>query len=272
MKNTVYPIIASQTSLPFYLTGIGISEPEYHVIRESGLISHQLLYTTGGEGVLNVGGVSYVQKKGSLFYLPPTLPHEYYPKDNSWTTCWVVFRGAFAKQLLGELGFSGAACVSDADTDKLDMLFKRLLAAANEPVAHERSSALLYELILLAREQLFVPSRERTGADSLIKPALDMMEAEYMRDITLAELAESAGVTPQHFCRVFKARLGSRPLEYLARLRISKAKQLLVDTDMTIAEIAAAVGYSDQTYFGVVFKRYEGMSPSGFRRLGAFVV
>lgn len=143
MKNTVYPIIASQTSLPFYLTGIGISEPEYHIIRESGLISHQLLYTTGGEGVLNVGGVSYVQKKGSLFYLPPTLPHEYFPKDNNWTTCWVVFRGAFAKQLLGELGFSGAACVSDADTDKLDVLFKRLLSAANEPVAHERSSALL---------------------------------------------------------------------------------------------------------------------------------
>ena len=44
MKNTVYPIIASQTSLPFYLTGIGISEPEYHVIRESGLISHQQTY------------------------------------------------------------------------------------------------------------------------------------------------------------------------------------------------------------------------------------
>ena len=181
----------------------------------------------------------------------------------------MVFRGAFAKQLLGELSFSGAACTSDADTDKLDVLFKRLLAAANEPVAHERSSALLYEFILLAREQLFVPSRERNTADSLIKPALDMMEAAYMRDITLAE---SARVTPQHFCRVFKARLGSRPLEYLARLRISKAKQLLVDTDMTIAEIAAAVGYSDQTYFGVVFKRYEGMSPSAFRRLGAFVV
>ena len=51
MTKVIYPVIGRQTSLPFYLTGIGISDPEFHVTREKGLVSHQLLFTSGGEGL-----------------------------------------------------------------------------------------------------------------------------------------------------------------------------------------------------------------------------
>ncbi len=268
MNTTIYPILGKQTVLPFYLSGIGISDPEYHVIRGSGLVSHQLLYTSDGSGTLEVGGERYAQKKGSLFYLPPAVPHRYYPESGGWKTCWIVFRGGYASEMLGALGLSGAKYTADADTGSLDLLFKRLLAAAGDPIGQERCSALLYEYILLAREQLLVPSKERSGGSSMIKPALELIESSYMRDLTLAELSEKAGVTPQHFCRVFKAKLGVRPLEYIARLRISKSKQLLTETDLPVGEIALRVGYRDQTYFGVVFKRYEGVSPGEFRRLG----
>ena len=52
----IYPILGKQKCLPFYLSGIGIAEPEYHVIREEGLVSHQLHYTQSGRGNLVVGG------------------------------------------------------------------------------------------------------------------------------------------------------------------------------------------------------------------------
>ena len=51
----IYPILGKQKCLPFYLSGIGIAEPEYHVIREEGLVSHQLHYTQSGRGNLVVG-------------------------------------------------------------------------------------------------------------------------------------------------------------------------------------------------------------------------
>ena len=73
MTKVIYPVIGRQTSLPFYLTGIGISDPEYHVTRDKGLVSHQLLFTSGGEGRLIVGGEEFVQTKGSAFYLPPSV-------------------------------------------------------------------------------------------------------------------------------------------------------------------------------------------------------
>ena len=102
MTKVIYPVIGRQTSLPFYLTGIGISDPEFHVTRDKGLVSHQLLFTSGGEGRLIVGGEEFVQTKGSAFYLPPSVPHEYYPSNGNWITNWIVFRGEFAGQMLSK--------------------------------------------------------------------------------------------------------------------------------------------------------------------------
>ena len=57
-----------------------------------------------------------------------------------------------------------------------------------------------------------------------------------------------------------------RPLEYLAGRRLAEAKSLLVNTDMEIGEIGKAVGYGDRNYFGIVFRRAEGVSPREYRR------
>ena len=97
----IYPILGKQKCLPFYLSGIGIAEPEYHVKREEGLVSHQFLYTQSGRGNLHVAGGSYTLEKGSLCYLGPGIPHEYYPViEDDWTTCWIVFRGEYLAEMM----------------------------------------------------------------------------------------------------------------------------------------------------------------------------
>ena len=69
MTQAVYPVIGRQDRLPFYLTGIGISDPEYRVAREKGLVSHQFLFTSSGAGVLTVDDKKYILRAGSVFYL-----------------------------------------------------------------------------------------------------------------------------------------------------------------------------------------------------------
>ena len=73
MTRSIYPVLARQTTLPFYLAGIGISDPEYHAVRENGLTSHQFLFTEKGKGVLKIGGQTYAQQRGNAFYLAPKL-------------------------------------------------------------------------------------------------------------------------------------------------------------------------------------------------------
>ena len=91
------------------------------------------------------------------------------------------------------------------------------------------------------------------------------MNDHYEADITLEELAQISGVSRQHFCRIFKAKMKMRPMEYLARKRISVARGLLVSTKLSVAEVGEAVGYNSLTYFGMVFKKYEGISPTDCR-------
>lgn len=266
MTKVVYPVIGRQTSLPFYLTGIGISDPEYHVVREKGLVSHQLLFTSGGEGRLIVDGCEYIQTAGSAFYLPPSLPHEYYPSNGSWITNWIVFRGEYASQMLANMGFDGFKFTPEINTDKPAQLFERIFAAAADPVSFgEKASVLVYEYILAMKTAMLSPdSRKNVG--SITRQALLYIDSCYMNDITTETLAGLSGVTVQHFCRVFRAETSMRPLEYIARRRIAQAKSLLLNTDTEIGEIGRLVGYEDRNYFSIVFKKLEGVSPRDYRR------
>ncbi len=125
---------------------------------------------------------------------------------------------------------------------------------------------LIYRLILLMSKNFFENQNVRIVRKEILLEAVRFMNEQFAQDITLEQLAEIAGVSVQHFCRCFKERMGMRPVEYLARRRIAQSKHLLLNTDKSIEEIAQEVGYHGATYFGMVFRRYEGMTPSEFRK------
>ena len=83
---------------------------------------------------------------------------------------------------------------------------------------------------------------------------------------SIKELADEAGYTPDHFARVFESVLGVSPQAYAVQMRINRARQLLVTTDMSISEIADALGYQDVFFFSRQFKQKVGTPPSQYRR------
>lgn len=267
MTKAIYPVIGKQIELPFYLTGIGVSDPEIHVVRSMGLSSHQFLFTSSGVGVLYVDGKEYRQEKGSVFYLAPGIPHEYHPLNEDWVTNWLVFRGKHSNELMQNIGFNGFAFSSLCSTERCEKIFRRIYSAAEDPInGGENASVLVYEYILAMREAMFFPTKETSGKSNIVDEALMYIDRHYMQDIAIETLAGLSGVTVQHFCRVFKTETLMRPLEYLARRRISEAKSLLSNTALEIGEIGKMVGYPDRNYFSMVFRRMEGVSPREYRR------
>ena len=268
MINAVYPVLGRQTELPFYISGIGISDPEYNVLRDEGLVSHQFLITAGGEGVLFVGDERFILKENSCFYLAPGVPHRYRPVGDSWVTHWLVFRGRLADELMSNMGFGPFEVETEQSTDRLSSLFELIMHSVKEPIyGGEKSSVLLYEFIAEARRiMLFGVSEGRNK--EIADKAIRYINDNFMRDIPLEEIAKISGVSEQHFCRVFKTVTGMRPVEYILNKRISEAKLLLVSTDMKISEIAASVGFNDQNYFGIIFRRSTGLTPTAYRRQG----
>lgn len=265
MHSSIYPVLAAQTRLPFYLSGAGVSDPEYHVTRPEGLVSSQILFTRRGTGILRIDGRILPQTPGSLFFLTPGVPHEYYPESGEWETAWVVFRGAHIRETIAEMGFGAWHEKSGVDLSGCERIFSRIMSAAADPLSGgERCSMLVYEYLLEVRALLLCGNSREGG---LTAPAVRFMDENFSRDITLEELAELCGVSVQHFCRVFRQQFSMRPMEYLALRRVSEAKRLLSSTEHTVTEIAAMTGYSTPTYFGTVFRRYEGVSPSVWRKL-----
>lgn len=97
-------------------------------------------------------------------------------------------------------------------------------------------------------------------------PVIEYLQREFSQATRLEDLATMACLSPGHFCRRFKRTTGSTYLEYVHRLRIDRAMDLLIDGEAGTAEIAAQLGYSSQSHFNRVFKRFVGRAPVEFRR------
>ena len=94
----------------------------------------------------------------------------------------------------------------------------------------------------------------------------DLIEAKLADPLHLADLAREAGQSEFHFARAFKTSLGITPHEYLNRRRIEKARQLIARGD-SLAEVALACGFSNQSHLNRQFRRLVGMSPGRYRKL-----
>lgn len=98
-----------------------------------------------------------------------------------------------------------------------------------------------------------------------INQALDYIEKNYNKDLSLKIVSRKVGLSLYYFSHLFKEEIGESFVTYLNKFRISRAKKLLLNCKLNIAEIAYRVGYNDPNYFTRVFKEYEDITPSEFR-------
>ncbi len=101
--------------------------------------------------------------------------------------------------------------------------------------------------------------------DRRVRRAVELMHARIERDLPLEELANAAHLSPFHFARLFKKLTGATPHAYLAALRAERAQTLLAETDFSVTEIGARVGYATSSHFAKAFRQATGISPRAFR-------
>ncbi len=105
-----------------------------------------------------------------------------------------------------------------------------------------------------------------SGKEQLAESVRQYLEGHYGEKITTKELSKKFGLVPSYLSTLFRQEQGMSPSDYLNRLRIERAKALLLENMfLTVREIAEITGYADQLYFSKVFKKETGMTPSDFR-------
>src|SRR5699024_2579700 len=92
------------------------------------------------------------------------------------------------------------------------------------------------------------------------------LSAHYDQDVTLEDVASSVDLSPNYFSNLFKQEFGETFIDYLTKLRLNKARELIRENRYSLKEISFMVGYKDPNYFSRVFKKYDGQSPRQFQK------
>ena len=102
---------------------------------------------------------------------------------------------------------------------------------------------------------------------SVITRSLNFIDEQFNNpEISLNLVADEMNLSPSHFSTIFSQSLGQTFIEYLTAQRLHRAEELLLTTNLRLADIALAIGYNDPNYFSFIFKKHQGISPKEFRQ------
>jgi len=159
---------------------------------------------------------------------------------------------------------------NDEQLNNLAVLFQRELNHGQEGSLMYLESLSNVLGVHLLRHYCKVPATEKVGyREGLpaykMKQVIDYINAHLADEISLGELANQVKLSQSHFSALFRKSAGQSPYKFLTETRINRAKQLLLTTDMTIAEVAVNVGFCDQSHLSRHMRRLLNLSPRQVR-------
>lgn len=220
--------------------------------------THWLLhYVVSGTGSFTREGQTYHLSAGDIFVIPPYL-ETFYQADlkDPWQYVWIGFTTEAplpASLSAPVLRVPGAGAIFEE--------MKRCSHLENGRSAF--LAARLWDLMSLLLEQ---------GKEEIdyVEKAINFMRSEYMNPITVQGIARRLNLDRCYFSTLFKKQTGLSPMQYLIRLRMEKAAELMGVYGESASTAGASVGYPDLYHFSKAFKAYYGVSPRSYLKKHTF--
>ena len=224
---------------------------------------YYIIYVTDGVFHAQIDNTVFHLEKGSVILYPPKFKYRYWGEKSSKYLC-AHFTGSHVEKILTDLGFPLEPYVLKAEySPKIKDLFNKMdeQSITNAPFLQYSLSCLLEQILLTIAVERVKSEGYRT-----LKESIKYIHTHYMEKIEIPSLAKMEGLSNSRFITLFSNETGKAPSEYILMLRLSKACELLMATDMQISSIGSAVGYKDQYFFSKIFKKHMGISPLEYRK------
>lgn len=228
-------------------------------------------FTLKGAGHLRIGEEEMEVGKHQALWVQIPSDHAYWfnpATAEQWEFIWIRFEGIKGEGLRQELmGLPSHVIAIHPEAPPITLLWK-LYADVNQKQVGDRFelSLRIYEWLLAL--QRFLQNSEAVSHHDIpaaYRKVAGHIDHHYGADLSLDRLAEIAGLNKYYLCKMFPQYYHVSTMDYLRNRRIEKAAELLQNPHLSIKEISSRCGFHDISYFGKVFHKMMGMSPSTFR-------
>lgn len=160
--------------------------------------------------------------------------------------------------------------VKELDIRRAEQDRKKEMIRIYETAPRQQKAALLDSIILELQKQ-YQPQYagedvQRLSSHSAIQQVIDIIREEFATELTLDDLAERISLSKGYLSNLFKSETGVSLMQYVTMLRMQKAHQLLLTTNMKLRDIGEVVGYQNPSYFCMIFKKHYGVTAQSLRR------
>lgn len=267
---SIYTASSFSRSNLLYLQEVGtLKANEAHTSSRQNLSSYLFFMVLSGEGELVYGGSKYGLHAGDCVFIDCRIPYSHSTSNNLWSLAWVHFNGAQMDGVYEKYKRRGGKVVFSSSEDYLSTLQSiHQVASSSSYVRDMELSAQLSQLLVLLMKDSWNPGGcIEVGKKSQISEIRSFIDENYNTLITLDSLSNTFYINKTYMAEIFKEQYGVGVNEYLIEKRITKAKEMLRFTEMTMDEIAEAIGVNGAPYFSRMFKKTEGISPREWRNV-----
>jgi len=240
-----------------------------------------LIYILAGTCTYNIGGVPHKVKKGDLLVFNPHVYHgKILPLGSEIHEFQVGFENFHIKGLppnhFLESQVSPIVNVVNYEKELLKCCSDTVLEQSkNQPAIELGLKAIGMRLLSILFNATFESSTlkekgilnlENYDKSTIVNTVLEFINDNYMYNLSLDIISKNMYLSPVYISKIFKESTGDSPINYLIKLRLLKAKELLEKGDQSINKVSLAVGYPDVYHFSKLFKKYYGCPPSKLKK------
>lgn len=223
-------------------------------------------YIIKGQGIYRCENKQYELVENQGFLIPPNKSTFYKANDkNPWEYYWVGFHGSDAKKLLSLINLNEDSLIFTYDKDnKVEEILRNLYFSSKQ--YESREYAMLGYLYLFFSKMLSKSQYARKPSEEYIQKAVEYMENNYTYPINVTNIAKHVGIERSYLYRLFQSEFQCSVYDYFLNLRLDKAQHMMINSNISITQIAISHGFTNVSHFSKVFKKKYGMCPNNYKK------
>ncbi len=236
---------------------------------------HEMIFICDGSGHIVIGRTRYPIEKGMLFYIPPGVRQTIEPCVHNHPEHYMTVHFSSARMVRDSEGtwkyqesiqnLHQPLAQKITACTPLEELFGKLLDTWDgKGQSYEFVASTLLRQLLIWITQNNIKQSKKHAMSVKVDRIIEYMRQNINRKITLEELSGMAKLSTFYLSREFKEATGYPVIMYFNKMKIEKAKELLIEDNKKVKEAAYELGYTNEFYFSRIFKRIEGVSPKEF--------